>query len=72
MADAAVRMPPATMKSTTVTLTAEPIFAALFAFLILHEVISAMQWLGALLRIGGMVLAETDLKLSRIVSKKNY
>lgn len=53
-------------------LTAEPIFAALFAFLILHEVISAMQWLGALLMVGGMAIAETDLKLSRLVSKKNY
>lgn len=53
-------------------LTAEPIFAALFAFLILHEVIGAMQWLGALLMVGGMVIAETDLNLSRLVSKKNY
>jgi len=53
-------------------LTAEPIFAALFAFLILHEVIGATQWLGALLMVVGMAIAETDLKLSRIILKKNY
>lgn len=55
-----------------ILLLAEPIFAALFAFLILHEVFSLPQWLGALLMISGMIIAETDLKLSRLVSKKNY
>jgi len=56
-------MQTAMQRFTTATRTAlvfslEPVFAALFAFLIAGEILTALGWLGGLLIICGMLIAE--------------
>jgi len=44
--------------AAAVIFTMEPVFAALFAFLILNEHLGALAWIGAALIVAGMILTE--------------
>jgi drug/metabolite transporter (DMT)-like permease len=60
-------MQTAMQRFTTATRTAlvfslEPVFAALFAFILGGEVLTSMGWIGGSLIIAGMIVAEIDWK----------
>jgi drug/metabolite transporter (DMT)-like permease len=61
-------MQTAMQRFTTATRTAlvfamEPVFAALFAYLIAGETMTVIGWLGGILILAGMVVAEINWKL---------
>lgn len=56
---------------TAIILSMEPVFGALFAFLLLGEILSTQDWFGSSLVFLGMILAEVPLKkrLGKIIKK---
>ncbi|GAB4112409.1 MAG: DMT family transporter [Candidatus Caldatribacteriota bacterium] len=49
-----------TATKTAIIFSGEPIFAAIFAYLLLGEKISLIAWVGGLLIFGGMIIAQKD------------
>jgi len=49
-----------TATKTAIIFSGEPIFAAIFAYLLLGEKISLLAWAGGLLIFGGMIIAQKD------------
>jgi drug/metabolite transporter (DMT)-like permease len=52
-----------TATRTALVFTLEPVFAALFAFLIANETLNLYGWLGGALILAGMIVAEINWKL---------